>query len=66
MQSVSQPLLSTLAPDELLQDFEFLCTAGLDSTRIVKNITLMIGEHKFIVNTVLASLTSSLEAIEEM
>jgi len=31
----------------------------------VKDITLMIGEHKFIVDAVLASLTPRLEASEE-
>jgi hypothetical protein len=31
----------------------------------VKNVASMIGEHKFVVDGVLASLTPSLEATEE-
>jgi hypothetical protein len=65
MQPVSQTLFSTLAPNEFFQGFELLFVASLDSLRIVKNITLMIGEHKCIVDAVLASLVSCLEATEE-
>jgi hypothetical protein len=42
--------------NEFLQSLEFLCATALDSARIVKNVTRMIGEHKFIVDSVLASL----------
>ena len=63
MQSVSQSPFSTLVSNELLQNFEFLCATRLDSPRIVKNITLVVGEHKFVVNAVLASLAPSLEII---
>ena len=56
MQSVSQLFLSALATNEFSQSLEFICATALDSARIVKNVTLMIGEHKFIVNGVLASL----------
>jgi aryl carrier-like protein len=65
MQFVSQLLFSTLASNEFFQDLEFLFVTGLDSLRIVKNITLVIGEHKRVVDAVLASLASCLEATEE-
>jgi hypothetical protein len=65
MQPVSQTLFSTLALNEFFQGFELLFVAGLDSLRIVKNITLVIGEHKCVVNAVLASLVSCLEATKE-
>ena len=62
MQFVSQSLFSTLASNEFFQDLEFLFVTCLDSLRIVKNITLMIGEHKLVVDPVLASLAPCLEA----
>jgi hypothetical protein len=48
---------STLVTNEFSQSLEFLCATRLDSARIVKNIARMIGEHKFIVDVVLASLS---------
>ena len=65
MYSVSQSLFSTLASNEFPQNFEFICATRLDSTRIVKNVTRVIGEHKFVIDCMLASLTPWLEAIEE-
>ena len=65
MQFVSQFVFSTLALDEFFQDLEFLFITGLYSLRIMKNIALVIGEHKLVVDAVLASLTSCLEATEE-
>ena len=56
MQSVSQSLLSTLAFNEFLQNPKFFYATRLDSPRIVKNVTVMIGEDKFVVDIVLASL----------
>ena len=44
MQFVSQTLFSTLAPNEFIQGLEFLFVTGLDSLRIMKNITFVIGE----------------------
>jgi hypothetical protein len=64
MQSVSQSPFSTLASNEFLQNFKFLCATRFDSARIVKNVTQMIGEHKFVVDVVLASLAPCLEATE--
>ena len=43
--------------NEFFQNLEFLCATRLDSTRIVKNVACMIGEYKFIIDGVLASLT---------
>jgi hypothetical protein len=51
--------------NEFSQSLEFLCATALDSARIVKNVTRMIGEHKFIVDGVLASLARCQWAIEE-
>ena len=58
MQFVSQFFLSALATNELSQSVEFLCATALDSARIVKNVTRMIGKHKFVVDDVLASLST--------
>ena len=65
MQFVSQSLFSTLALDKFFQGLEFIYARRLYSLRIVKNITLMIGEHKLVVDPVLASLDPCLEAAEE-
>ena len=46
-----------LATNEIFQNLEFFYATRLDSTRIVKNVTCMIGEHEFIIDGVLASLT---------
>jgi hypothetical protein len=58
MQFVAQFLFSALASNEVFQDLEFFNATRLDSFRIVKNIALMIGEHKFVVDLVLAPLAS--------
>ena len=42
--------------NEFSQNLEFFCATRLDPTRIVKNVTCMIGEHKFVIDGVLASL----------
>jgi hypothetical protein len=51
--------------NEFFQSLEFLRATRLDSTRIVKNVTRMIGEYKFIVDGMLASLRPHLGANEE-
>ena len=56
MQFVSQFLFSALASNEVFQDLEFVDATRLDSFRIVKDITLMIGENEFVVDLVLAPL----------
>ena len=56
MQFVSQLLFSALASNEILQGLEFVNAARLYSLRIVKDITLVIGENEFVVDVVLAPL----------
>ena len=56
MQFVSQFLFFTLASDEIFQDLKFVNTTRLDSLRIVKDITRVIGENEFVIDFVLASL----------
>ena len=58
MQSVSQFPFSALALNEIFQDLEFLNATRLDSLRIVKDITRVIGENEFVVDLVLAPLAS--------
>ena len=65
MQSVLQVPFTTLASNKFLQNFEFLRATRFDSTRIVKNVAIMIGEHKFVVDAVFASLTPCSEVAEE-
>ena len=57
MQFVSQSIFSTLALNKIFQDLESLLVARLDSLGIVKDITGVIGEYKFVIDAVLASLT---------
>ena len=58
MQFLSQVLFSTLALNKHFQDLKCLLVTRLDSLRIMKNIALVIGEHKLVVDAVLASLAS--------
>ena len=60
VQSITQFPFSTLASDEILQNPKFVYATRLYSPRIVKNIALMIGEHKFVIDPVLASLAPCL------
>ena len=66
MQSIHQPSFPTFASDKLLQNLEFFCATALDSTRIVKNIALMIGEYEFVIDRVLASLVLLLDNRREV
>jgi hypothetical protein len=43
--------------NEIFQNVEFHRATRLDATRIVKNVACMVGEHKFVIYGVLASLT---------
>ena len=56
---------STLASNEILQNPKFVYATRLYPPRIVKNIALMIGEHKFVVDPVLASLVPCLGNLRE-
>jgi hypothetical protein len=65
MQFVLQSFRATLASNEFFQNLEFFYATRLNSTRIVKDVSRMIGEHNFIVDGVLASLRPRLEANKE-
>jgi len=65
MQFVSQFRFSTLASDEFFQDLNFPFVTCLDSLRVVKDITHMVGEHELVVDPVLASLAPCLEVTDE-
>jgi hypothetical protein len=65
MQSLLQLFFSALASNKFLQNFEFLRATRLDSTRIVKNITVMVGEYKLVVDPMFASLALCLGSPEE-
>ena len=62
MQFFSQWVSSTFATNELFQNLEFFCATALDSARIVKNVSRMIGELKFVIDAVFASLTPCSES----
>ena len=65
MQFLLQSLFSTLASNKIFQNLKFLLITRLDSLGIVKNIALVIGKHKLVIDAVLASLASCLEATDE-
>ena len=65
MQFLLQSLFSTLASNKIVQGLEFLVITRLYSLRIMKNITPVIGKHNLVVDGVLASLVSRLEATDE-
>ncbi len=56
MQSRLQSPSFRLVSNEILDDLQFLLATALKSAGIVKNVTVMIGEHKFILDGVLATL----------
>ena len=56
MQFILQSRFSALASNEIFQDLKFVNATRLDSLRIVKDITHVIGENKFIIDFMLASL----------
>ena len=58
MQFLSQVLFFTLASNKIFQDLKCLLVTRLDSLRIVKDITLVIGKDELVVDAVLASLAS--------
>ena len=65
MQFVLQTLFSTPASNKIFQDLEFLLITRLYSLGIMKNVTLVIGKYNLVVDAVLASLASSLEATDK-
>ena len=64
MQSIFQkPFLRSLS-NKSLNDHQFLIAPSLESTRIVKNVSFMIGEAKFMLDAVLATLVHELGMAE--
>ncbi|SRR6266404_6404707 len=59
MQSGLQSACTSLALNEFFQNDYFLCPTALDASGIMKNISRMVREHKFIIDIVLATLTQS-------
>ena len=56
MQSVFENPLPRPLSNKFLHDREFLIAPTLESARIVKNVSVMIVEAEFMLNTVLATL----------
>ena len=56
---LSRPLVN-----ESLHDLQLLFAASLESMGVVKNISRVLGEHKFILDVVLATLTQRLRTDE--
>ncbi len=50
---------TSLALNEFLQNVYFPGRTALDATGIVKHISRMVREHKFVIDIVLATLTQS-------
>jgi len=59
MYSGLQPARNRLASNESLQNVYFLCGTALDAPGIMKNISRVVREHKFIVDLVLATLAQN-------
>ena len=57
MYSVSQLPFPRPLSDKFLYDLQFVVATGLEPTGVVKYVARMIGEHKFILDVVLASLS---------
>ena len=64
MYSVSQ--LPFLRPhsNEILHDLQFLVATSLESAGVVKHVAVMIGEHKLILDVVLATLSKDQEELK--
>jgi hypothetical protein len=43
--------------NKVLHDLQFLVATSLESARVVKYVTIMIGEHMFILDVMLATLS---------
>ena len=57
MQSIFQNPFPRPLSNKTLYDRQFLIAPSLESARIVKNVSVMIGEAKFMLDVVLATLT---------
>ena len=58
MQPILQLPLSRLASDKFLDSPQLVLTARLKSAGVVENISLMVCEDEFILNIVLATLST--------
>jgi len=58
MQPILQLPLSRLASDKFLDSLQLVLTARLKSAGVVENISLMVCEDEFILNIVLATLST--------
>ena len=56
MQSVLQPPFFRLLSDEFLYNPQFLVASSFESAGIVKDVSVMIGEYKLILDAVLSTL----------
>jgi len=56
MQSIVQPVFGCFLMHELLYLPQFACTTALESARIMKDVTLVIREHKFVADFMFATL----------
>ena len=65
MQPVLQSPLLRLASDKFLNDLQLFFTARLKSAGVVENVSIVIREDEFILNVVIATLSTefSLSAV---
>ena len=57
MYSVSQLPFHRPLSNKFLHDLQFPVATGLEPARVVKYVAVMIGEHKLILDVVLAALS---------
>ena len=67
MQPILQSLRPRLASDKPLDSLQFFVTARLKSAGVVENISIVICKYEFILNIVMATLSTeaSLSAIAD-
>jgi hypothetical protein len=56
MQSILQSVLPRLTTDKILHGLQLFFTTGLESARVMKNITAVICEDQLVLDIVLAAL----------
>lgn len=64
MQSILRSRLSSPFFNELLNNHQLFVATRLESAGIVKNVSGIIGEHKFIIDVVLMTLVPGLGTAE--
>ena len=60
MQPIPQSLLPRLANHKFFDSLQLICTACLESTRVVENVSIVVRKDEFIVNVVKATLSTGL------